>query len=106
MYLLKGITLIFLFQLQFLYAKAQEDSVLYQRDSVIEVEDPTNHFFQAGEKAANPSKLLLVTKSKKIISLSSLLKSADMAYADHTLADLDNDGKKELVISNFTGGAH
>lgn len=88
--------------------KAQEtDSVLYQRDSVIELnDDPTTSFFQSGEKPANPSKVLLVTKAQKTISLSALLKTERMAYPDYTLADLDNDGKKELVIFNFTGGAH
>ena len=92
--------------LTFSMVQAQEDTVLYQRDSVIEAEDPTIHFFQTGEKIANPVKTLLVTKTNKTISLSSLLKAKEMTYPEHTLADLDNDGKKELVISNFTGGAH
>ena len=86
--------------------QAQEDSVLYQRDSVIESEDPTTHFFQTGEKIGNPAKTIVITKSKKTVSLALLLKAKEMTYPEHTLADLDNDGKKELVISNFTGGAH
>lgn len=106
MSLLKRILPGILLLLTFSMVQAQEDTVLYQRDSVIEAEDPTIHFFQTGEKIANPAKTLLVTKTNKTISLSSLLKAKEMTYPEHTLADLDNDGKKELVISNFTGGAH
>lgn len=89
------------------------DTVLYARDSVIELEpDPTTIFFQQGEKTKTPGKVILVTKSRKTISLANFLKSmvADVAdsplYTDHAFADMDNDGKKELLISNFTGGAH
>lgn len=85
----------------------QEDSVLYARDSAFVTEtDPTTDFFQHGERIPASSKTLLSTKSGKIIRLQTWLKDQDMQYSDHTLADLDNDGKKELLISNFTGGAH
>ena len=85
---------------------AQQDTVLYQRDStVIPETDPTTLFFQQNEKAATPSKLMLVTKARKTISLASFLKSPGQ-HADHALADLDGDGKKELLLYNFTGGAH
>jgi len=94
-------------------AQVITDSVMYQRDSVIEPEpDPTTQFFQAGEKTKTPEKIMLVTKLKKTISLQRFLISlsggqADApVYTDHAFADLDNDGKKELVISNYTGGAH
>jgi len=103
---LKGIALIFLLQTGFVSVQAQDDSVQYQPDMLLQEDDPTTHFFNAGEKLPNASKVLLVTKAKRTITLTAFLKSADMSYADHTLADLDNDGKKELVISNFTGGAH
>ncbi|MEO7394457.1 MAG: hypothetical protein ABIU11_05895 [Chitinophagaceae bacterium] len=88
-------------------AQAQEDSVLYAKDSVIEMDpDPTTAFFQSGKRIPPSVKTTLLTKSKKIITLVTWLKSDEMKYSDHTLADLDNDGKKELLISNFTGGAH
>ena len=86
---------------------AQTDSVMYQRDSAVLIDtDPTTQFFQQGERVTNPGKVLLITKTKKTVKLSSFLKTEEMAYSDHTLTDLDKDGKKELLISNFTGGAH
>jgi hypothetical protein len=92
--------------LAFSPAPAQQDSVMYQRDSVIIAEsDPTVLFFQQNEKAASPAAVRLVTKANKIVTLQSFLASTGI-YADHVLADLDKDGKKELLISNYTGGAH
>ncbi len=89
------------------------DTLLFQRDSVIELEpDPTTIFFQQGEKTKTPGKVILVTKSRKAISLANFLKSmvADVTdfplYTDYAFADMDNDGKKELLVSNYTGGAH
>jgi hypothetical protein len=91
----------------FLKIEAQQDSVMYVKDSVIEVEtDPTTSFFQSGEKVKLPAKTILITKAKKTITLAAFLKNEDMMYSDNVLADLDNDGKNELLISNFTGGAH
>jgi hypothetical protein len=91
-------------------AQITSDSVMYQRDSaVVPDTDPTVLFFQENEKipAGSLAKTILVTKSKKTISLASFLKSQDMVqYGDHAIADLDSDGKKELVITNYTGGAH
>ncbi|MEO7982870.1 MAG: hypothetical protein ABI688_02190 [Bacteroidota bacterium] len=99
--------------------RAQEDSVFYQRDSLIELNtDPTANFFQSGEKTGIPNKIWVTVKSGKVLSLANLLKAADLntgksvagadanEWIDYTFADLDNDGKKELIISNFTGGAH
>ena len=97
-----GFVLLFSFSL----LHAQTDSVMYQRDSVIVPDsDPTVLFFQQNEKIASPATVRLVTKTNKIVKLSSFLDSIGI-YADHVLADLDKDGKKELLISNYTGGAH
>ncbi|HMT73277.1 MAG TPA: hypothetical protein PKA77_04375 [Chitinophagaceae bacterium] len=91
----------------------EKDSVMYARDSVIELEtDPTTLFFQQAEKTKSPGKLTLVTKSKKTVTLKKFIAglNGDLAdaplYADHAFSDLDNDGKKELLIWNYTGGAH
>ena len=85
---------------------AQQDSVMYQRDSVIIPEsDPTVLFFQENQKAASPAAVRLVTKANKIVSLPDFLVGTGI-YANHVLADLDKDGKKELLVSNYTGGAH
>ena len=97
-----GLVLIFSFSA----LQAQTDSVMYQRDSVITADsDPTVLFFQQNEKIASPATVRLVTKTNKIVKLSSFLDSIGI-YSDHVLADLDKDGKKELLISNYTGGAH
>lgn len=96
-------------------AKAQiaGDSVMYARDSALDVPtDPTIIFFQEGEKAKSPGKLLLLMKDKRTRSLSAFLKSlgneelGETVYADHALADLDKDGRQELLVYNYTGGAH
>ena len=85
---------------------AQVDTIMYQRDSAVMTDtDLTTLFFQQGGKAANPSKLVLVMKANKSINLTAFLKNLGI-YTDHVLADLDNDGKKELIVSNYTGGAH
>lgn len=89
------------------------DSVMYARDSAIEMPtDPTTLFFQGAEKTKNQAKTILLLKNKKSVSLAAFLKSLNGGmedqplYADHGLADLDKDGKKELLIYNYTGGAH
>ncbi len=83
--------------------------VMYQKDSaVIPETDATVLFFQNNERlpANRFGKTLLVTKSRKTVTLSSFLKGSSMMSPDIVLADLDKDGKNELLIYNFTGGAH
>jgi hypothetical protein len=94
-------------------AQVIEDTVMYARDSAIESPtDKTTLFFQEAEKTKTPEKTILITKAKKTLSLKKFLNSlnggiADAPlYADHGFDDLDGDGKKELLIWNFTGGAH
>jgi hypothetical protein len=93
--------------------QAQEDNmpVLYSKDSAITPEtEPTVLFFQQHEKLPGTilAKTILVDKRGKIKKLATLIKPAEegVNYADYVLADMDNDGKKELVTSDFTGGAH
>lgn len=89
-----------------------QDTVLYARDSALDVPtDPTLLFFQQGEKSKTPGKVILVLKNKKSKSLKSFLAgfgydNNPSPYADHAFADLDKDGKKELLVYNYTGGAH
>lgn len=83
--------------------------VMYQKDSAIVPEtEATVLFFQNSERLSDKdiAKTSIITKTRKTIRLSAFLKSGGTEYADQVLADLDNDGKKELVISGFTGGAH
>lgn len=91
---------------------AAQDTVMYARDSALDIPtDPTTLFFQEGEKTKTPGKVILVMRDKKVKSLSALLKSYSYdnepsPFADYAFADLDKDGKKELLIYNYTGGAH
>lgn len=86
--------------------QAQTDSVKIQRDSAVTIEtDPTVVFFQQNEKVTAPAKLVLITKTGKTTNLAAFLKDIGQ-FSDHVLADMDGDNKKELLIHNYTGGAH
>jgi len=74
--------------------------------SVVPETDPTILFFQQGEKVNDPAKTLLVTKARKTVALEKFTETELSDYADHVLADMDDDGKKELLLYDFTGGAH
>ena len=74
--------------------------------AIVPETDPTILFFQQGEKVNDPAKTFLITKARKTVSLKKFIETELSDYADHILADLDNDGKKELMLYDFTGGAH
>ena len=101
--LFSGFVLVFSFSI--LQAQ-QGDSVIVKVENATEEDvDPTLHFFQQHEKAASKVAISLVTKKNKIVTLKAFLDSTGI-FTDHALADLDLDGKKELLVSNYTGGAH
>lgn len=95
-------SLLLFFVVSRLTAFAQEPA----DSAVVPETDPTILFFQQGEKVNDPAKTLLVTKARKTVSLKKFTETELSDYADHVLADLDNDGKKELLLYDFTGGAH
>lgn len=82
-----------------------DTATILNTDSILQT-DPTVQFFQKGEKIKELGRVSLQMINKKIFKLGTFLKSTDMNSAEHVLADLDLDGSKELLISNFTGGAH
>lgn len=100
----------FLFAFSALQAQVPDTGfVMYQKDSAIIPEtNATIIFFQENERltAAQSAKTFIVTKSRRTLSLAKFRKEANLLSADIVLADLDNDGKKELLMYNFTGGAH
>lgn len=87
-------------------AFGQEDSTGYQDGSLEGDADPTSLFFRNGEKLPDTRKVLLTDRSGKTVTLYSLLDHDELQVANHCIADLDNDGIKELVVYDFTGGAH
>lgn len=69
--------------------------------------DCYNAFFASVEKIINPSAVTLILKEKHKVSLYGFLqKNVDEEVKLYGLKDLDGDGKKELIIHNFSGGAH
>jgi hypothetical protein len=82
----------------FLYAQAQTDTT--------DEQDCTTGFLKRSDSIQSPYKIMIVTKGSKTMTLPSFLKLQSYAFTETVLADLDKDGKKELVINDFTGGAH
>src|SRR5690349_18323678 len=71
------------------------------------VEDCFENFFDKAEKLSSPEKTIVIPKPGKTQTVSSFLKNGEMGEESrHGLIDLDKDGKKELVIYNYSGGAH
>ncbi len=95
------IILVVCFAFSFLSLYAQTDSTSAGSD-----EDCTTNFFERSESIKSPAKILLITKSGKTMTMASFLKAQTYADIQYGLVDLDNDRKKELIISDFTGGAH
>jgi hypothetical protein len=86
---------------------AQEDTVLHAKDSVIEVaENCMDKFINRSWKSVSRAKSRLITKTGTTISLERFMKSLGSNYASAVQEDLDKDGTSEIVVTNFTGGAH
>jgi hypothetical protein len=67
----------------------------------------TSAFFKRAEKPASLDKIVLVNKAGKALKMPAYLEKEGIGgFGEYGLADLDYDGKMELVISNFTNGAH
>lgn len=79
-----------------LFATAQTDSA-----------DCLGPLFRTKLKAADRRKISLVLPGGKRSSLPAFWKANFMEqYGQAALFDLDRDGSKELLLNNFTGGAH
>lgn len=90
-------------------AQVGDTIVMYAKDSAVVPEtEATVLFFQNSERLSEKdiAKTTVITKARKTVKLSAFLKNDKIQFADQVLADLDNDGKKELLVSGYTGGAH
>lgn len=96
----------------FLFLSLLSFSMLHAQEDTAADETYITSFFKRSEKITAPGKISLVTKTGKTTTLSAFLKPLrnleDSLFpsVENGLADLDNDGKKELVIFDYTGGAH
>ncbi|MBS1620488.1 MAG: hypothetical protein JST10_05785 [Bacteroidetes bacterium] len=111
---------IFLVPICFLLSVPASAKYLFQQqdsDTSIEYVECYEKFFSTCDSVQSPAKTLLVLKNKKTISLKNFYKNVGSDYLFGSggifgndgykgLADLDRDGKKELIIYNYTGGAH
>jgi hypothetical protein len=78
-----------------------------ETDTISMTNDCMTQFFSTAAQPASPKTIKIVTKAGKILAYPAFKKQADMTeYSREGLFDLDRDGKKELVLFNFTGGAH
>jgi hypothetical protein len=100
--------LVFISMVPVVQAQTTDTSLFSSVNAVDGNADSSSEFFSMHEKIAASAwtKIRLVTKARKNITLNSFLNDPEKLYPDHVLADMDGDGKKELVISIFTGGAH
>ena len=86
------------------FSFAQHDSLL---NDPLFLSIGCSQFFDEHEKLDSPAKTFLITKAKKTVSLESVLKkTGTTAEGDHVLADMDDDGKKELVTWTSTSGTN
>ncbi|MBS1654338.1 MAG: hypothetical protein JSU05_05780 [Bacteroidetes bacterium] len=71
-------------------------------------EEPTSDFFKRTDSIAHPGSIQLVLKNNKTESLKKFIQDLETEpeWIQSGLYDLDGDHKKELIINNFTGGAH
>src|SRR5690349_20896482 len=102
-----SIVLFFLFT--GLITKAQDDStVRYQRDSAVEIEqDCTTSFFQRAERVSSLGKTMIINPAGKTSTLAAFFKTNNIGgFSEQGITDLDGDRKKELLVFNYTNGAH
>lgn len=93
---------LFLFLLSNIIIHAQTDTLS------LSTSNGSTNFFTRHEKieASAWTKVSLVTRNRRTTTLAKFLQDDQKMYPDHVLADLDGDGKNELITTSYTGGAH
>jgi hypothetical protein len=89
----------------FIHARAQDEKQVIDPGG-----DCIDKFFSRTRKLPAPEKVMLIQKNGKTIGLQDFLKSQSVSElgieARYGLLDLDRDGRKEMIIYDYTGGAH
>src|SRR5690606_34946687 len=87
---------------------SQTDTLISSVNLITGYNDSASNFFHRNAKldAARWAETKLTTRTRKTTTLKTILSDPERRLPEHVIADLDNDGKKELVISSHTGGAH
>ena len=85
----------FILLFSFSDSNAQVDSLLYKEGLI----GCSSQFFEESEQLSSPDKTILVTKAGKAMRFDQYISTENLTgISQHALEDLDNDGKKELVI--------
>lgn len=81
-----------------------------EQDTTGDILDDLEVFFSRCDTVADQAKTTLIKKNGKTVSLQYALRGEDDDISgigqQYGLKDMDGDGIKELVLFNFTGGAH
>jgi len=109
--------LLFMFNLVISAAGISVDAVAQLKDRLIRERGCVDSMFISQNGVENPGEAMLILENNKVISLTNFMVSIgnkqlvnDDEYAGmlpyQVLTDLDDDGRKELIVFNFTGGSH
>jgi len=93
--------------ISFFSSYAQVNPVIIIQDTTLDyTADCFTNFFKRAKKVTSLNKTILIAKNGKTTSLSSFIKTETTRDVQYGLIDLDKDGKMELVIYDYSGGAH
>ncbi|HMO33189.1 MAG TPA: hypothetical protein PKE63_07750 [Lacibacter sp.] len=81
------------------------DSLIVPADDSLEV-TCYDAFFRDAEKVGDSNSVYVRLPGMKRMSLRHLLQEELLGHAQVGLRDLDGDGSREMVLFNYTGGAH
>ncbi|MFM2138803.1 MAG: hypothetical protein RJA57_1110 [Bacteroidota bacterium] len=98
---------LFIYSLWFLLLQSLVSAAQDPADTLLqEEEDPTLRFFRNAEKPSDAERFTLVGINGQTMTLAAWLKQKAYQSGEQVLADLDHDGRKELLLYGYTGGAH
>jgi hypothetical protein len=102
------LTALLSFSFYFSFSQVRVDTTIIDISDSEEVADPMDSFFKRTDSIAHPGAIQLVLKNNKTETLKKFIQDLETEpeWIQSGLYDLDDDHTKELIINNFTGGAH